>query len=155
MAPAGWTTTYIPSRSTTLYNLSFGFSALIAASVSISALQNSRFELESDQLYRQAKIDPYSAIFSLFFQRIMTKIIPSEALLRLTVYSNPRANKTAHTVSHTVDPQAMPAIDSDRFWEIISVISACYGVRSRSSGYSRIGENYSHSIVPGGLLVTS
>jgi len=42
---------------------------------------------ESARLYRQAKNGPSDMIFSLYLQSVMTKNIPSEALLALTVYA--------------------------------------------------------------------
>ncbi len=60
-----------------------------------------------------------------------------------------------HTVSHTVISEANPAIDIERFRDIYLDISVTYVASRRIFGYARMGKNHSHSIVPGGLLVTS
>jgi hypothetical protein len=84
---------------------------LIAASVSIYALQNSQKKLEGDQLYRQAEFDHQDAMFSLIFQRFMAKYIPSEALPNMTVQANPGRDKNLHAVSYTDTLGYCPAID--------------------------------------------
>ena len=60
-----------------------------------------------------------------------------------------------HTVSHTVNSQASPAIDAESLLDNYLYISVCYVVFWRSFGYPRMGKNYSHSIVPGGFEVMS
>lgn len=85
----------------------------------------------------------------------MAKIIPSEALLNLTVQANLERDKNLPAVSYTVRLEDYPPIDCETCGEIIVDISVHYGVLWRSIGYARTGPNYSHSIVPGGLLVTS
>ena len=60
-----------------------------------------------------------------------------------------------HTVSHTVIPEANPAIDAERFRDIYLYISVTYVASWRIFGYARMGKNHSHSIVPGGFDVTS
>ena len=60
-----------------------------------------------------------------------------------------------HTVSHTVIPEANPAIDAERLRYIYLYNSVRYVVFQRSFGLARMGKNYSHSMVPGGFEVTS
>ncbi len=60
-----------------------------------------------------------------------------------------------HTVSHTVIPEANPAIVGERPRDIYLCISVRCVVFRRISGYARMGKNHSHSMVPGGLDVTS
>jgi hypothetical protein len=75
--------------------------------------------------------------------------------LLLTVYVILSRDKIRHTVSHTVISEANPAIDGETYVAIYIYLSISYIVVWRVFGYDRMGKNYSHSIVPGGLLVMS
>ena len=83
---------------------------------------------ESTQLYRQAENGRSDCIFPLRLQRIMSKNIPSEALLPLTVYAISGLDKIRYTVSHTVISEANPAIHRETYRAIFLYISVSYVV---------------------------
>jgi hypothetical protein len=86
-----------------------------------------------------------------FIYRALCKKYTVRSSLALTVYAIFGRDKMRHTVSHTVIPEANPAIDAERFRIFIYIFQSY--VASRIFGYARMGKNHSHSIVPGGLLV--
>jgi len=99
----------------------------MAASVNIHTLQIGQNMPESARLYRQAENDPSDLIFPFIYKALCQKNIPSEALLLLTVYVISIRDKPRHTVSHTVIPEANPAIDVERSRDIYLSKSSVYG----------------------------
>jgi len=59
------------------------------------------------------------------------------------------------TVKESVSGDLCRPIVLERLWIILFCLSVCYGGLWDAAGCSRMGQNHSHSIVPGGLLVTS
>ena len=61
----------------------------------------------------------------------------------------------SRTVRESVSGDLYRPIVPERLWLILFYLSVCYGGFRDAVGYPRIGQNHSHSIVPGGLLVMS
>jgi hypothetical protein len=75
--------------------------------------------------------------------------------MTVTVLSKFELGNSPSTVSQHVRAELCAPIVVDRCRSYFYLLSVCYVVSWRSVGYARMGKNHSHSIVPGGLLVTS
>jgi hypothetical protein len=75
--------------------------------------------------------------------------------MTLTVLSKFELGNSLSTVSQHVRAELCTPIAVDRCRSYFYLLSVCYVVSWRSIGYARTGKNHSHSIVPGGLDVTS
>ncbi len=59
------------------------------------------------------------------------------------------------TAMDSVSSDLCRPIVPERLWTILLCLSVSYGGLRDAVGYPRTGQNHSHSMVPGGLLVTS
>jgi hypothetical protein len=90
-----------------------------------------------------------------FLQLVRSKKRPSESAHTLTVSDEIGFRNGGAHRQGVRQRRSLPADNPERLWIILFCLSVCYGGFRDAVGYPRMGQNHSHSIVPGGFEVTS
>jgi hypothetical protein len=113
------------------------------------------FSTHKDSKYRQGENGRTAVEISIQYQYVNMKINTVMALWTVTVSMILALGNIPDTVGDAVEHFARPPIGTEDCRDYNLMISISYGENLDTLGYSIVGQNHSHSIVPGGLLVTS